>query len=84
MNDPVIGLRIKVARGPWPERYGCIGTIVAPPADGTYPQPSPREVLILLDDDPIPYTGAYAHDATAWTCVIGRNDIELLEELPTT
>lgn len=29
--------RIKVTGGPWPERIGCAGSIVADPGDGVYP-----------------------------------------------
>lgn len=67
------GTRIRVVGGPWPERVGCTGHVVAPSGDGTYPQPSPWETLVLLDDDPFAYPGAW------WTCVIRTSALEPLD-----
>ena len=52
---------------PWPERVGCEGVIVAPRADGTYPQPGKGEVIVLLDDDPLGVL-LDTHDPS-WSCV---------------
>jgi hypothetical protein len=49
---------------PWPERVGLTATVVAPPSDGTYPQPGRSEVLVLIDGDP------YGPLDRGWTCVM--------------
>lgn len=54
---------------PWPERRGLNAVIVAPPEDGTYPQPARSEVLLLIDDDPLHATYTY------WTCVMNVRDV---------
>lgn len=69
--------RIEVVGGPWPERIGCLGRVVTPPAGyRTYPfdKRVTSEVIILLDDDPL---GATEHHTSgpAWTCAIGRKDV---------
>ena len=46
---------------------------VAPPADGTYPQPASFEVLLLLDDDPLVQV-----PSGEWTCVIRATDVEAI------
>jgi hypothetical protein len=58
----------------WPERAGCSGIVVAPAEDGTYPQPGPNEVLVLLYDDPL------ANDVPSrdWSCVVLRRNVEVL------
>lgn len=66
------GQRIRFnEHSPWPERVGCEGVVVAPRADGIYPQPAKDEVLILLDDDPL-------SDHPAWTCVTDRKSLDLV------
>lgn len=70
------GERIKVTGGPWPERIGCAGSIVADPGDGVYPFSRgrrPHEVVILLDEDPLTDTGP-----RWWTCCIDRADVSAL------
>lgn len=52
----------------WPERRGLFATVMAPPADGTYPQPAPWEVLLRVDDDPLVHR--------AWSCVMPAKDTE--------
>lgn len=47
------GTRIRLVVSPWPERQGMTGTVLAPPSDGTYPQPARWESLIAIDDDPL-------------------------------
>lgn len=71
-----VGTRIKLRTSVWPERVGCEGVVVAPPTDGTYPQPGRTETLILLDVDPL---GA-RHFATArgWSCVELAKNLEAL------
>ena len=69
MNWPV-GSRVRIKDGCiWPERSGLPATVVAPPADGTYPQPAKWETLILLDDDPLTTRGE-------WSCVLPAKDLE--------
>lgn len=68
------GTRVRLYRSPWPARAGLTATVVAPPADGTYPQPAPYEVVILIDNDPLTATRT---DRT-WSCVIGRRNLHLL------
>lgn len=60
---------------PWPERVGCFGVIVAPPADGTYPQPGPGEAAVLLDGDPLGERGPHA---PRWSCVVPRKSLNLI------
>lgn len=52
----------------WPERRGLLATVLAPPADGTYPQPPKWEVLVAVDNDPL---------GCEW-CVTGRKDVEVV------
>lgn len=66
-----VGSRVVLSGSPWPERVGCLATVVAPPTDGTYPQPARGEVLVLLDDDPLNAT----HDG--WTCVMRVSGLTL-------
>ena len=69
-----VGERVQVTeKSPWPERVGCVGTVVAPPADGTYPQPARGETLVLLDDDPLAVA-----TPQVWSCVIGSRDLRLV------
>lgn len=76
--------RVRVIGGPWPERIGCEGTIVeAPRGYDRYPWAGSgrNEVVVLLDHDPLT-APAYAdnYGGQAWTCVIGRRDVEPVEE----
>lgn len=78
--------RIVVVGGPWPERIGCEGVIVEPSAAEARRYPfagrGPKEVLILLDDDPVVPRdgdvgefGTTAEERKRWTCVIGKDEI---------
>lgn len=70
-----VGTRVRVREGcVWPERVGCAGVIVAPPSDGTYPQPGPSECLLLLDDDPLDGGG---YSDVRWSCVMSNSSVEL-------
>ena len=66
------GVRVRM-QGPWAERVGCVGTVVAPSTDKVYPQPAPWEVLVKLDDDPLGYNDRW------WTCVVARKDVEVID-----
>lgn len=91
--------RIRVIGGPWPERVGCEGVIAVRPTDERgkkYPwhdaHKSPHLVHILLDDDPLAFTGPTGQLSElknalrcstveeqyrdGWTCCIDRSDIE--------
>ena len=66
-----------VTGGPWPERIGLRCRIAPPPADiVTYPwyKRHPREVAILVENDPLtgPGTG-YGMDV--WSCCLDRDHI---------
>lgn len=61
---------------PWPERRGLEGVVVAPPSDGTYPQPAKSEVIVKLDKDPL--TPALSGHQ-GWTCVVDRKSVEVLD-----
>lgn len=58
----------------WPERAGCVGTVVADPGDGVYPfdKPLRGEVIVKLDDDPLTDNTGW------WTCTIDTNGVKLL------
>lgn len=73
------GERVRVTGGPWDARIGCEGVVVAPPADGTYPQPGPGETLILLDADPLSN-----RPSKEWTCCIGNDSLHLVAGQPMT
>lgn len=65
--------RIRVTGGPWPERIGALGRIVADPGDGIYPFDKRRpksEIIVKLDDDPL------GHSTRYWTCVMNTKHIE--------
>jgi hypothetical protein len=71
------GVRIRLnERCVWPERVGCEGVVVAPPSDGTYPQPAKWEVLVLLDRDPLFDPGF--HPGRHWSCVVDRKSVEVI------
>lgn len=72
-----LGLRVRLSDAvPWPERRGATGMIVAPPRDGTYPQPTPWERLILLDRDPLTKAGAPRWSVgVLWSCVVEAKDL---------
>lgn len=81
---PRVGDRVRFTEScPWPERVGCQGIVVAPPTDGTYPQPAKWEVLVLIDegDDPLS-TGAerlsYRPGYPAWSCVISAKSCDVI------
>lgn len=68
-----VGSRIVVTDScVWPERRGCHGVIVHPPAGRSYPQPGPGEVLVLLDDDPL-IPKPLRRDG--WSCVMDRKSV---------
>lgn len=72
-----IGTRVRVGQDcPWPERRGSVGTVVAPPADGTYPQPASWQALLLLDDDPLCATRQDA--GVRWSCAMDAHHLEAL------
>lgn len=60
------GTLVRLVNSPWPEREGCIGLVIDPPADGTYPQPAPWERFISLPDDPF----------ATFECVVGVKNLE--------
>ena len=67
-----VGTLIRVTeKSPWPERVGRLGVVVAPSADGTYPQPDKSEVLVKLAVDPLG-----AGTGRGWTCVMDRKSVE--------
>lgn len=73
------GSRVRVVWGPWPERIGCVATVVgAPEGYRSYPWHGlgKREVVVLLDDDPLSATKPRGYGGQAWTCVIDRGDLE--------
>lgn len=77
------GTRVRMQGSPWPEREGCEGVVVAPRADGIYPQPAPVESLVKLDDDPLDRMafspGAnYERSYGWWSCVVSDNNLETL------
>lgn len=75
-----VGARVRVTgSAPWHKRVGCEGTVVAPPTDGTYPQPAKGEVLLLLDDDPLDELRYYTGGVRLWTCVLDAKDVEVLD-----
>lgn len=70
------GTRIRVNRhSSWPERVGCVGVIVQPPVDGTYPQPAANEELVLLDDDPYG-----SRQRGTWSCVMPRTHLDVEDQ----
>jgi hypothetical protein len=72
-----VGEKVQVrSTSVWPERIGCYGTIVAPPADGTYPQPGPGEVLVRLEYDPLGRT-----DHPEWSCVYDARSLQLVSSI---
>jgi hypothetical protein len=65
---------------PWPERRGCLGTVVRPPKHRIYPQPAPWEELVLLDDDPLgPPFGPPGYEVT-FSCVVERKHLTYLPQ----
>ena len=69
------GTRVRVISGPWFERIGCEGVIVAPPADGTYPaDPRSPQVIVLLDDDPLGATKSEGYGCV-WTMRLAKVDL---------
>lgn len=59
----------------WPERAGCLGTVVAPPTAGQYPQPAKWEVLVDLDADPL---ATNVH--LGWSCVLNVGSVTEIRE----
>jgi len=75
MIEMPAGTRVRMnGKCPWLSRVGCLGVVVAPLANGTYPQPSRGEVLVLLDDDPL---GWMMHTA-GWSCVVSVASLDVL------
>lgn len=82
------GTRVRMNdRCAWPERRGAEGVVVAPKVPGQYPDRrglGTVEVLVLLDDDPIPVCEctergcARHHDAGWWTCAIDVRSVDVL------
>lgn len=79
MTNLPAGTRVRMKHTvPWPERAGCEGVIVvAPNGPGIYPDDLRDHicVLVLLDDDPLGYSGI----GHTWTCAVPRNDVEVVE-----
>ena len=84
---PVVTQRIRVVGGPWPERHGAEGIIAEPTAARARQYPfvgCPKwQVIVLLDDDPIPHNpdapfGQSAQERAIWTCCRDRTDVEFL------
>lgn len=78
--DLPAGTRVRLnGRCAWPERRGCVGTVVeARNGSGVYPD-DPRDtthVIVLLDDDP------FYHWARGdrWSCAVDRACLDVLEE----
>lgn len=59
---------------PWPERRGLTATVVAPPTDGSYPQPAEREVLVKVDDDPL--LGVHSW----WSCALDKKHLARIRD----
>lgn len=77
------GTRVRVRPScVWPERVGCEGVVVAPRADGIYPQPGPRELLVLLDDDPLDTpegrAAPFGQTDEWWSCCMSRDDVDVV------
>jgi hypothetical protein len=69
------GTRVRVNdRSGWPERIGSDGVIMAPAPDGSYPQPGPGEVLLLLDNDPLDP----GRRNRTWSCVINARALDTI------
>lgn len=64
---------VTVIGGPWPERIGCTGRVVARDRD-EYPFNGlgKNEVVILLDDDPLT-RNRKVHPS--WSCVMDRSHL---------
>ena len=72
-----IGQKVRLTEAcPWPERVGCTATVVAAPSDGSYPQPSPREVVVLVDDDPLQSVNTHPW----WTCVMAASACVVIDD----
>lgn len=73
---PQVGQKVLLTEScPWPDRIGSIATVVAPPSDGSYPQPAKWEVLVLIDDDP---RAQISHDPR-WSCVISAKSCDVIQ-----
>lgn len=75
-NVPV-GTRVRVVGDVWPERQGCLGTVVAAPRSGIYPGGrGDNGVLVLLDDDPLKPEPSVSEECV-WSCRYARKDLVL-------
>lgn len=78
MNDALpVGTKVRFnTKAAWYERVGHLGVVVAPAADGRYPQPGPGEALVRLDDDPL---ASWTTENRPWTCITSVNSLEVIE-----
>jgi hypothetical protein len=73
--------RIRVVGGPWPERIGCVGSVVTPTPERAKRYPfagrHKADVIIHLDDDPLARStpNPFNDERDLWTCAIGRKDV---------
>lgn len=83
MSDLPAGTRIRMTADPWPERDGCVGTVIGPPpGKQVYPWAGKgaSEIVVLLDTDPL---ANYAHRKDhGWSCVTGRQKVVLVLDKP--
>lgn len=73
--------RIIVTGGPWPERHGCAGRIVTDELpERIYPRAGRgrNEIIVLLDDDPLDSWHGEDDRERGWSCVMDRNDVEVI------
>lgn len=69
------GTRVRLKKSTWPERTGCLATVVDYPQPGVYPDPvGVGEVLLLLDEDPLTTDS----NERGWTCVERGALLEIL------
>lgn len=67
-------------RSPWPERVGATGVIVEG-AGYPWSVKAPHEVVLLLDDDPLPEAPSFnGRGGTEWTCVVDRANLEWADQ----
>jgi hypothetical protein len=72
----VAGTRVRLTHlSPWPERVGCVGTVVGPTADRIYPQPTRWECIVQLDADPLGEPHRNSH-GEMWSCVVGWKGLD--------
>lgn len=66
-------VRISESSCVWPERRGLQATVVAPPTDGTYPQPAKGEVLLHIERDPL--GNGEVPRKLRWSCVMSASSV---------